>query len=507
MNRLLFTLFIALVCAAPAAAQTQATQQQPPPPKPATVETLNAAEAAMLCGCEGAPLPAVLAVVNGVKITPADLGPETAERVRQLQTEVIKARERELDLQINSLLLDAEAKKRGVNTSKVIEDEIVSKATEPTDAEAQAFYDQNKERIQTGFADVKPQIVSYLREQRQRDLAAKLADRLRATAAVKTNVAKATPPASPADRARVFATVNGRNITSGDIEDSLRPLVFSVQEQVYNLRKRDLDVKINDMLLEAEALKRKVTTGALLEAEVKPAVVTDAEAQKFYDENKERINGDFAQVKPQIVEYLQQQARQKAESDFAKRLRAAATVQTFLTEPVPPTYDIATDDQPAKGAATAPVTLVEFTDYQCPSCAQQFPVIERIIAEMGDRVRVVVRDYPLTMHANAFKAAEAAEAAREQGKYWEYTALLFRNQSALEVGNLKQYATSLGLDRARFDAALDSGKFSDKVRRDILDGDKVGVTGTPSLFVNGRRVNDRTYEGLKAAIEAALKKK
>jgi protein-disulfide isomerase len=111
------------------------------------------------------------------------------------------------------------------------------------------------------------------------------------------------------------------------------------------------------------------------------------------------------------------------------------------------------------------------------------------------------------MHANAFKAAEAAEAAREQDKYWEYTALLFRNQSALEVANLKQYATSLGLDRARFDAALDSGKFADKVRRDILDGDKVGVSGTPSLFVNGRRVNDRTYEGLKAAIEAALKKK
>ncbi len=502
MNRLLFTLFIALFCAAPA--QTQTTT---PPPKPATSETLNAAEAAMLCGCEDAPLPAVLAVVNGVKITPADLGPETAERVRQLQMEVVKARERELDLQINSLLLDAEAKKRGVNTSKVIEDEIVSKATEPTDAEAQAFYDQNKERIQTGFADVKPQIVSYLREQRQRDLAAKLAERLRAAAAVKTNVATVTQPASPADRARVFATVNGRNITSGDIEDSLRPLVFSVQEQVYSLRKRALDLKINDILLEAEAQKRKVTTGALLEAEVKPAATTDADAQKFYDENKERINGDFAQVKPQIVQYLDEQAKGKATSAFADRLRTAATIQTFLAEPVPPTYDIATDDQPAKGLATAPVTLVEFTDYQCPSCAQQFPVIERIIAEMGDRVRVVVRDYPLTMHANAFKAAEAAEAAREQGKYWEYTALLFRNQSALEVSHLKQYATSLGLDRARFDAALDSGKFADKVRRDILDGDKVGVTGTPSLFVNGRRVNDRTYEGLKAAIEAALKKK
>lgn len=503
MNRLLSILFIALIFAAPATAQTPT----PTAPPQGGVTSGPAADVAALCGCEDKPLPAVLAVVNGVKIAPADLGAETNERVRQLQQEVVNARERELDLQINSILLEAEAKKRGVNSAKVIEDEIVSKTAEPTDAEAQAFYDQNKARIQAEFKDVKAQIVGYLREQRQRDMAAKLAERLRTAAAVKTNVAKPTPPATPAERARVFATVNGKNITSGDIEDSLRPLVFSVQEQVHTLRKRALDVKINDLLLEAEAQKRKVTTGALLEAEVKPVATTDADAQKFYDENKERINGEFAQVKPQIVEYLSEQAKGKATSAFADRLRATAAIQTFLTEPVPPTYDIATDDQPAKGAAAAAVTIVEFTDYECPSCAQQFPVLERIISEMGDRVRVVVRDYPLAQHTHAFKAAEAAEAAREQDKYWEYTALLFRNQSALEVANLKQYAASLGLDRARFDAALDSGKFADKVRRDITDGDKVGVSGTPSLFVNGKRVNDRTYEGLKAAIEAAIKKK
>jgi len=184
MNRLLFILFITLTLASPVVAQT--TTQTPTPRNPISV--VAPVDVAALCGCEDKPLPAVLAVVNGVNVSPADISEPTRERVRQLQEEVVSARERELDLQINSLLLEAEAKKRGVNTAKVIEDEIVSKVTEPTEAEAQAFYDQNKERIQSPFADVKTQIVSYLREQRQRDLAAKLAERLRAAAAVKTNV-------------------------------------------------------------------------------------------------------------------------------------------------------------------------------------------------------------------------------------------------------------------------------------------------------------------------------
>jgi protein-disulfide isomerase len=126
------------------------------------------------------------------------------------------------------------------------------------------------------------------------------------------------------------------------------------------------------------------------------------------------------------------------------------------------------------------------------------------MAEYGGRVRLVVRDFPLSQHPDARKAAEAAEAARAQGKYWEYAALLFGNQSALGVAKLKEYASRVGLDRAQFDAALDSGRFAESVRRDSHDGDRVGVMGTPTLFLNGRRVADTSYEGLKAAIEAAL---
>jgi protein-disulfide isomerase len=117
----------------------------------------------------------------------------------------------------------------------------------------------------------------------------------------------------------------------------------------------------------------------------------------------------------------------------------------------------------------------------------------------------VMRNYPLEQHTWAHMAAEAAEAAFEQGKYWEYTDLLFANQKALSAEKIKELASQAGLDRAKFDAALASGKFADAVDRDLTDGTKAGVLGTPAVYVNGRLVVDDSPAGLKAAVEAALK--
>ena len=289
------------------------------------------------CGCEDKPLPEVLGTVNGVKITRQDLSPETQARVKELQQQVVDARARELDLQIDSILLDAEAKKRGVAPAQVIKDEVIAKAQQPTEAEAQAFYDQNKAQIQSDFKTEKNNIVEYLRYQRQQELARKLAERLRAAAQVKV-IAQPTPPTTDADLAKVLATVNDKQITTRNIEDSLRPLMFNVQEQVYALRKQDLELKINDTLLANEAQKKSVTTRALLDAEVttKVAPVTDADAQKFFDQNKDRISGDFAQTKAQIIQYLQEGREHEATVAFADKLRRAATVQINLTAPAAP---------------------------------------------------------------------------------------------------------------------------------------------------------------------------
>ncbi len=459
------------------------------------------------CGCEDKPQVNILAVVNGVKITKQELGTAAQNLTSLLQNEVLKAREAELDRQINQMLLEAEAKRRGLSTTQLVQLEVVARVVPPTDAEAEEFYKQRKERMPDEFKKVKPQIIALIRSERERLEVLKFAAALRGTANISITTSTPTPPANEQELDRVFARVNGRPITSRDIEESLKALIYSVQEQVYLARKQDLDVRINDLLLEQESKRQNRTPEALLSNAIRARlpIITDQQAKAYYEANQASFNGDFNRYKLQIVEFLTRQEEQKLTTAYAAQLRRNAAIQIYLTPPEPPTFKIATDDQPTRGNAQAKVTVVQFTDFECPACAKQHSVFDRLMNEFGVQVKLVVRDYPLTEHQHAIKAAEAAEAARDQGKYWEYVAVLYANQSALKVENLKQYASQVGLDRAKFDAVLDSGRFNAQVQRDVSDGNKIGVNSTPVFFVNGKRVTDSSYEGLKTAIQASLR--
>jgi protein-disulfide isomerase len=460
------------------------------------------------CGCEVKTPSDALAVVNGIKISPKEVDESIKSQIDDLEKQVIQARKHELDLEINTRLLEAEAKKRGITSSALLEREVVSKVKRTTDEEALAFYEQNKAQLQQPYKDIKESIISYLTNQRQQVEADKLANSLRSSYTVKILVDAPTPPSKPEDRARVFASVNGENITSGRIEDDLLPFIFNVQMEVYKLRKSALDLRINDSLLEKEAQNRKVTTRALLDTEVADKVkkITEPDARDFYEKNKDKINGDYAQYKDKIITYLGQLEEQKAEASFAGQLRKSAKVEVYLKEPVPPVLSISTDDRPSRGKSDAPITIVEFTDYQCPSCGALHPIVEQLVGEYGEKLRLVIRDFPLDRHENAFKAAEASEAAREQGKYWEYIDILFKNQNALGVDKLKEYAGQIGLDRAKFDTGLDSGKYAELVKRDLNDGSRLGIDSTPTVFINGRKfTGEKTHDNLKATIDSLLK--
>ena len=458
------------------------------------------------CGCDKAP-PDVFATVNGIKIASKDVDEPIKARVQELQNQVIEARKAQLDFEINSRLLEAEARRLGISAQKLLEREVPQRITNPTEAEARAFYDENKKNIEGEFKDVKGQVIGYLLNQRRADEAKKFAERLRLSAKVELLTDSVTPPETEADRSRVFATVNGIRVTSGDVEEAIKPTIFSVQEQIYELRKKALDVKINDLLLDDAAKKKNVTSDALFDSEILPRVkpVTEKEIRKFYDENKEKINAPYEVVHAQILQMLQNREQGNAASAYAEELRKGAALEIFLRPPDPPVISISTDDRPWTGGANAQVTIVEFTDFECPSCANAQPVLENLVKEFGDKVKLVAHSFPLEQHKHAFKAAEAAEAAREQGKYWEYTLILFKNQKELEVDKLKAYAGLLGLDRKRFDDALDSGKFTDAVKQELSIGDRIGVESTPSIFINGKRTREKTREALKSAIEAALK--
>jgi protein-disulfide isomerase len=169
--------------------------------------------------------------------------------------------------------------------------------------------------------------------------------------------------------------------------------------------------------------------------------------------------------------------------------------------------EVSVDDDPAQGPEDAAVTIIEFSDFQCPYCARfDVETLPQILSNYGDRVRFVYRDFPLiSMHQYALKAAEASECADDQGAYWKYHDLLFNNQSALDDASLKEYAASLQLDTAAFNQCLDSDKYLSEVQKDEQDGITAGVQGTPAFFINGVLISGaQPYSVFQAAIEAAL---
>jgi len=193
----------------------------------------------------------------------------------------------------------------------------------------------------------------------------------------------------------------------------------------------------------------------------------------------------------------------------AATVEDAPTVPTN-TRPTQPTgpIEVSEDDDPVKGDKDAPVTIIEFSDYECAFCgrysAQTYHEIIEKYVDTG-KAKYVFRDFPLGFHQNAQKAAEASECADDQGKFWEYHDILFLNQGALSINDLKGYASDLSLDTSKFDSCLDSGKYASEVRKDLADGGKAGISGTPSFIINGQKlVGAQPFSAFEQAIEAAL---
>lgn len=162
-------------------------------------------------------------------------------------------------------------------------------------------------------------------------------------------------------------------------------------------------------------------------------------------------------------------------------------------------------EDPIRGNPEAKVTIVEFSDFQCPYCGKVEPTLKKILETYKDQVKLIYKNYPLPFHENADPAALAALCAKEQGKFWEYHDLLFENQESLKVTDLKKYAVDLGLKTEDFDSCFDSKKYKNQVQADFAEGNRVGVRGTPAFFINGRLLSGaQPFENFKAIIDEEL---
>jgi protein-disulfide isomerase len=314
----------------------------------------------------------------------------------------------------------------------------------------------------------------------------------------------AEPAAAPAG---VAATIGDQKITFQEVDAKAASALVQVRQQEYEARRGALDTILSEAVLDREAKAQGVSREDLLKKEVTDKVTDPppADIDAYYEKNKARYGAQTKeQAAPGIALMLRQQRIQEDQRAYIRGLRQKYGVKVLLDAP---RVQVAVDDDAAKGPATAPVTIVEFSDYQCPYCARAETVVEEVVKKYGDKVRLVYRDYPLQFHNNARTASMGAECAADQGKFWEMHKALFANQQKLAAADLIETAGSIGLDKDAFKTCLDSSKHQGEVQKDFEDGMKYGVTGTPTFFINGiPMVGARSVESFAEIIDSELER-
>jgi protein-disulfide isomerase len=304
-----------------------------------------------------------------------------------------------------------------------------------------------------------------------------------------------------ADSMQVIAEVGGQKLTFGDLQQQLGGKLLQARYQYYMNQRKALDQLIDDKLLEIEARNRHISVDELLNTVVYKDVKdpTEDQMQVYYEGTESTESYDA--MRGQILDHIRELRRDKARANFVKELRNDARVQVLLE---PPLIDVNLKNAYEKGPKTSPVTLVEFADYECPYCQKITPELQKLEKEYAGRLAVVYKDFPLPIHHTSQKAAEAARCAGEQSKFWEYHDVLFYSKQ-LQISDLKADARVLRLDGDRFDKCLDEGAEAANVKKDLEEAHQLGLTGTPSFFVNGHFFSGAAdYSVLKEMVDMQL---
>lgn len=324
--------------------------------------------------------------------------------------------------------------------------------------------------------------------------------------------AQAGSATEPAPDTVVATFGSGQKVTFAELNERIKEPLANLDKQKFQLRKRGLEGLVTERLVKDEAAKRKITEDQLLKAEIDDKIPAPPEEKikEVFEGAKGQLppGATYEQMKPQIVDFLSGQQKQEAAQKFFESLRQGANVEYKLPEPprAPAERKQVAATGPSKGPEGAPITIVEFSDFECPFCSRAIGAVDEVTKTYGDKVRVVFRQFPLDFHKNAQKSAEASLCANDQGKFWEMHDTLFANQKALGVEDLKKHAATLKLDTKKFNACLDSGEKAAIVKADMADGSKVGVTGTPAFFINGIMLSGaQPFSEFKSIIDDELK--
>ncbi len=299
----------------------------------------------------------------------------------------------------------------------------------------------------------------------------------------------------------LVAEVGGVKVTMAELEQEEAAKLLSAHYQYYQAETKALNDLIDKRLLEQKAKSENLTVDQLIDRDIKSKVKDPTEDQMrvFYEGLD--VDQPYEAVRDKILEKIRDARTKKARADYVKELRATVPVYIALA---PPSMKVDTQGAETIGPQSAPIKLVEFADYECPYCQKVAPDVKKLQADLGDKIALIYKDFPLPMHAKAEKAAEASRCAGKQGKFWEFHDELFHGKE-LDVDQMKGLARALKLDSAAFDKCLDSGEEAANVETDRKEGVRLGITGTPSFFINGHFLSGALdYATLRQVVEQQL---
>ena len=324
-----------------------------------------------------------------------------------------------------------------------------------------------------------------------------------------STIACAQQPAATTDgSADVVARYGDQVITDGELDVMVKAKVIALRQQEYDIKRQQLEQTVFERLVDQAASAEGLTTEQYLQREVseKLAQPSDEEIQKVLDQYRSRLNPDEEKAREQVVSYLQQQQQGQLNTALKESLFNAANVQ-FMLEPI--RFEaVVTDQHPTRGGdASAPVTIIEYTDFQCPFCSRVQPTIDAVLEQYGGSVRHVFKELPLPMHAQAKLGAEAALCAGDQGQFWEMHDWLFANKNSINRDALAAQGATLGLDVDEFNGCIDAEKYSRLIEEDMQEANSFGITGTPGFLINGRVLRGAVpLEQFQAVINEELRK-
>ena len=328
--------------------------------------------------------------------------------------------------------------------------------------------------------------------------------------------AKQTPASSTPSTAsggglppdKVVATFNGGQVTAKELEESVRPKIKELENQMFQARKQGLEQLAMEKIIKAEAAKQGISEQDFIRKKVEALPVTqptEEQQKQFFERLKAggQIPPDtkYEELKDRIAQALVGQQRQAQVQTVIGDLQKQANLKMDLPQP---RVEVAATG-PARGPKDAKITIVEFSDFECPYCGAAHDTVEKVMGEYAGKVRLVYRQFPLSFHPHAAKAAEASLCAADQGTFWEYHDVLFKNQKKLEPMELKAHASEVGIDPQKFGQCLDSGDKKKAVDADQQAGLQAGVGGTPAFFINGIFLNGaQPIDEVKKVIDGEL---